>query len=67
MKGEKMQQQQMQINIPLDQHVENRTKPSKYRGPYGYVFENPVLFRNPIPYKGMLGLFNVPDALIVEA
>jgi len=36
-------------------------------GPYGYVFENPVLFRKPIPYKGKLGLFNIPDNLIVEA
>ncbi len=36
-------------------------------GPYGYVFANPVLFRNPVPYKGMLGLYNVPDVLIVEA
>ena len=35
-----------------------------FAGPYGYVFENPVLFRKPIPYKGMLGLFNVPDEVI---
>jgi hypothetical protein len=32
-----------------------------FTGPYGYVFENPILFRNPIPYKGSLGLFNVSD------
>ena len=35
-----------------------------FTGPYGYVFENPILFREPIPYKGMLGLFNVPDEVI---
>jgi hypothetical protein len=35
-------------------------------GPYGFVFENPVLFKNPIPYRGALKLFDVPDELIKE-
>jgi len=35
-----------------------------FLGPYGYVFESPILFRKPIPYSGKLGLFNVPDNLI---
>lgn len=28
-------------------------------GPFGFVFKNPVLFVNPIPYRGQLGIFNV--------
>jgi hypothetical protein len=36
-------------------------------GPYGFVFENPVLFKNPIPYRGALKLFDVPDELVKVA
>lgn len=32
-----------------------------FYGPYGFVFTDPVLFKNPIPYCGMLKLFDVPD------
>lgn len=28
-------------------------------GQYGFILENPVLYRKPIPYKGSLGLFEV--------
>ena len=35
-----------------------------FQGPYGWVLINPILFPEPIPYKGRLGLFNVPDALL---
>lgn len=33
-------------------------------GPYGFVFEDPVIFDNPIPYKGQLGIFEVPDSIL---
>lgn len=33
-------------------------------GPYGFVFTEPVLFEEPIPFRGALKLFDVPDDLI---
>jgi len=34
--------------------------PSKwFFGPYGFVFEAPEIWAEPIPYRGQLGLFNV--------
>ena len=33
-------------------------------GPYGFVFENGIEFKKPIPYKGQLGIFEVPDSVI---
>jgi len=30
-------------------------------GTFGFVLENPVEFRTPIPWTGALGLFDVPD------
>lgn len=33
-------------------------------GSYGFVLTNPVLFKNAIPYKGSLNLFDVPEELI---
>lgn len=36
-------------------------------GPYGFVLTSPVLFKNPLPYKGSLKLFDVPDELIEHA
>jgi len=35
-------------------------------GPYGHVYTNPVEFKEPIPFKGALKYFDVPDSLIVE-
>jgi len=35
-------------------------------GPYGFTFENPVLFKEPIPYRGKLKIFDVPGELITE-
>ena len=32
-------------------------------GEYGFVLRNPVAFPNPIPLKGTLGFFDVPDGL----
>ena len=33
-------------------------------GRYAWETINPILFEEPIPYKGSLGLFNVPDEII---
>jgi hypothetical protein len=33
-------------------------------GDYGFVLRNPVTFAKPIPYKGALGFFGVPDDLV---
>lgn len=32
-----------------------------FTGEYGFVLANPFLYDVPVPYKGALGLFNVPD------
>jgi len=37
-------------------------------GEHGFVFERPIEFSQPIPYKGKLGIFYVPDHLVpIEA
>lgn len=33
-------------------------------GDYGFVLRNPVAFENPIPFKGALGFFDVPDGIL---
>lgn len=33
-------------------------------GRYAWEFANPILFNEPIPYKGSLGLFNVSDDIL---
>ena len=30
-----------------------------FKGPFGYVLKNPVIYRHPIPYRGQLGVFRV--------
>ena len=35
-------------------------------GPYGHVYTNPVEFKEPIPFKGALKYFDVPDELVKE-
>lgn len=32
-----------------------------FTGPYGFTLANPVLYDKPIPYRGQLGFFEVPD------
>ncbi len=34
------------------------------RGKFGWYFENPRRLRTAIPYKGQLGVFEVPDRLL---
>ena len=42
-----------------------RKHPSKFFvGEYGFVLRDPVKFMRPIPFKGALGFFDVPDGLI---
>jgi hypothetical protein len=33
-------------------------------GPYGFVLKNPVEFKKPVPYKGRLGIFDVPEEIL---
>ena len=33
-------------------------------GEYGFVLRNPIAFDRPIPFKGALGFFEVPDELL---
>ena len=30
-------------------------------GPYGFIFRDAIEFKNPIPYKGQLNIFEIPD------
>ena len=34
-----------------------------FLGPYGFVLANPVIYKEPIPYKGQLGFFEVSLAI----
>lgn len=36
-------------------------------GRYGFVLRNPVAFPRPIPVKGALGFFDVPDEVVARA
>jgi hypothetical protein len=36
-----------------------------FQGKYGFVLANPLAFAKPIPFKGSLGFFDVPDSLVV--
>lgn len=36
-------------------------------GRYGLVLRNPLIFADPVPFKGSLGFFNVPEGLIGDA
>ena len=36
-------------------------------GEFGFVLREPRLFQQPIPWRGSLGFFNVPDAALPQA
>lgn len=36
-------------------------------GSFGFVLADPVAFSTPIPFKGALSFFEVPDAILAEA
>jgi hypothetical protein len=39
--------------------------PSKwFFGPYGFVLQSPVIMKPPIPYRGKLSLFDIPDEIL---
>ena len=42
----------------------NRSNSPWFFGSYGFVLARPVTFAEPIPFKGALGFFDVPDNLI---
>jgi len=35
-----------------------------FMGTFGFVLRNPVAFKQPVPFKGSLGFFDVPDAVV---
>jgi hypothetical protein len=37
-----------------------------FDGPYGWLLDKPLAFEASIPFRGRLGLFEVPDELIAE-
>lgn len=38
---------------------------SWFTGPWGFVLGSPKAFKDPIPYRGMLGIFNIPDRVVI--
>jgi len=38
-----------------------------FSGHYGFVLAHPAIFKNAIPYRGKLGIFEVPDEIIAGA
>ena len=45
--------------------VEDHASPWFF-GPYGFVLKDAALFENPIPYKGQLKIFDVPDEILFK-
>src|SRR4051812_41271196 len=45
----------------------NTIKSAFFMGEYGFVLRNPVALAKPIPFKGALGFFDVPDGVIGDA
>ncbi|MBW2672343.1 MAG: ASCH domain-containing protein [Deltaproteobacteria bacterium] len=37
-----------------------------FTGPYGFVLADPIAYEKPIPYRGRLGFFEVPEGLKEE-
>ena len=37
-----------------------------FQGKFGFLLAEPIEFRTPIPFKGALGFFNVPDDVLVN-
>lgn len=50
--------------------VEVHQLPKRYRrwasGPYCYIIENAHMFKSPIPWRGSLGFFRVPDTIVAR-
>lgn len=36
-------------------------------GKYGFALQNPIPLAKPIPFKGALGFFDVPDGIVSDA
>jgi hypothetical protein len=41
----------------------NRSDSPWFQGKYGFVLAKPITLAKPIPFKGALGFFNVPDEI----
>lgn len=52
----------------LDPHCRHFDSVSQWRDPNkcGWYLHNPLLFQEPIPFRGRLGLFGAPDELVAE-
>lgn len=48
-------------------HCVSRSPSPWFFGDYGFVLANPVAFKNPLPFKGSLGFFEVPNSVILAA
>ena len=44
----------------------NKSDSRWFFGEYGFVLKNPVAFPKPIPFKGALGFFEVPDDFLTR-
>lgn len=42
----------------------NKINSAFFVGDYGFVLANPITFTRPIPFKGALGFFDVPDEIV---
>lgn len=47
--------------------VDTYHDPEWFWGDWGFVFKRPREFKTPIPWKGRLGLFDVPDKIVMSA
>ena len=45
----------------------SRSRSPWFFGKYGFVLANPVAFEKPIPFKGALGFFDVPEGIEATA
>ena len=52
--------------LTLTSCVEDSDSPWFF-GPYGWLVQDPYVYPEPIPYKGQLGFFDVPDDVLVAA
>ena len=52
--------------VTITGYVEESDSPWFF-GPYGWTLEDPIVYSKPIPYKGQLGFFDIPDDVLADA
>ncbi len=60
--GEIIGQVELDACLPVDC---TRQSPWAF-GPYCWYMSHPIEFKKPVPYKGQLGIFDVPDSILKE-